>query len=188
MKRKNLILCLMGLVLNLTTVQVESYNFRSANRSMAPSANQKYVQPNNNRGVTVRRDQVPSEHFFSTMDGKGKSFNNDRSLADRRGLLPHQRGRVGYGSPVKHDTTRKMSQNLDASNHSLEHSMNVAKESWDQNWRYQKTIPMENIAMTKNFQPKGNNQDLTVVPYRGEFYSRGGKPVAIDPGLLGRWK
>ncbi len=188
MKRKNLILCLMGLMLNLTTVQVESYNFRSANRAMVPSDDQKYVKPNNNRGVPVRRDQMPNEKFFSMMDGKGQSFNKDISLVDRRGLLPHQRSRVGHDYPVKQNTTRKMPQNLDGSNYSVKHSMNAAKESWDKNWRYQKTAPMENIAMTKNFQPKGNNQDLTVVPYRGEFYSRGGKPFAIDPGLLGRWK
>ena len=61
MKRKNLILCLIGLMLNLTTVQVESYNFRSANRAMVSSDDQKYVKPNNSRDVPVRHDQMPNE-------------------------------------------------------------------------------------------------------------------------------
>lgn len=32
------------------------------------------------------------------------------------------------------------------------------------------------------------NEDLAVKPYRGEFYTQGGRAFAVDPGLLGRWK
>lgn len=32
------------------------------------------------------------------------------------------------------------------------------------------------------------NEDLPVKPYRGEFYTQGGRAFAVDPGLLGRWK
>lgn len=32
------------------------------------------------------------------------------------------------------------------------------------------------------------NEDLAVKPYRGEFYTQGGRAFAVDPGLLERWK
>jgi len=32
------------------------------------------------------------------------------------------------------------------------------------------------------------NEDLAVKPYRGDFYTQGGRAFAVDPGLLGRWK
>ena len=58
----------------------------------------------------------------------------------------------------------------------------------DQNWRHQGSFANDQDQISKNFRPKGNNLDLLVTPYKGEFYSRGGKPFSIDPGLLGRWK
>ena len=40
---KNLIPCLIGFLSIFVTVQVEGYNFRSANRSMASVENQRYI-------------------------------------------------------------------------------------------------------------------------------------------------
>jgi len=40
----------------------------------------------------------------------------------------------------------------------------------------------------QQFLPKGSNERLSLIPYRGEFYSKGGKPFSIDPGLIGRWR
>lgn len=58
----------------------------------------------------------------------------------------------------------------------------------DDVWRFEGSENSRDGIVAKLFRPEGSNQDLNVVPYRGEFYSRGGKPFTIDPGLIGRWR
>ncbi len=48
--------------------------------------------------------------------------------------------------------------------------------------------PMRTPNRRQQRSSKGkSNEDLNLKPFRGKFYSRGGRPFAIDPGLLKRW-
>ena len=62
---KNLIPCLIGFLSISITVQVEGYNFRSANRSMASVENQRYIKSDKKHISEDRQDLKPKAYIRS---------------------------------------------------------------------------------------------------------------------------
>ena len=186
MTSKNFILCLIGFLSAFVTVQVEGYNFRSANRSMASVENQRYIK-SDKKDFSQDRQSIKDKvvHELAT---KGPSVQRYKSSVDNRGLMPHEKSGLRRNLNFKRSSGVSISEKID--NHQISGSgySDKLSQPLDQNWRHQGSFASGQDQISKNFRPKGNNLDLLVAPYKGEFYSRGGKPFSIDPGLLGRWK
>lgn len=183
---KNLIPCLIGFLSIFVTVQVEGYNFRSANRSMASVENQRYIN-SDKKDFSEDRQNIKGKVEYELV-AKGPSAQRYKSSVDNRGLMPHEKSSLRRNLNSERVSGIHISEKND--NHQLSGSSYLGKlsQQLDQNWRHQGSFANDQDQISKNFRPKGNNLDLLVTPYKGEFYSRGGKPFSIDPGLLGRWK
>ena len=185
MKFKNLFIYLMGVISLFITVQVEGYNFRSAHRSMNSVEYQRYKNPD--KMANFDHKQGMKDKYDSRVDLLDSSIQRNEVSIDNRGLMPHEKNRMKRNIDFNQSgrTLRDRVQNYKTTG--VVNSNELAQQA-DHNWRYQGSIADDSSQISKNFRPKGNNVDLSVVPYKGQFYSRGGKPFSIDPGLLGRWK
>ena len=161
-------------------VQVESYNFRSEYRPAKSVETQKH-------GISDTRSSV--EHkYLKGSDHQMIPIKKSRAKFDRRGMMPHERGpqRVNLSSePARRDN--RFNQNAKHPSNHTKYSDDIS-QSTHKNWRFEGSANDIQQKVSRDFIPRGNNLDLLTTPYKGEFYSRGGKPFAIDPGLLGRWK
>lgn len=186
MNYKILILCLSGFMSLSTMVQVESYNFRSAHRSMKSAESHKSIK--SQKRMSVERKKYQENQGNNVFHHKDSSNRVGGSLVDSRGLMPHERNTVRRNLNIRENSVHGKSKPVETFRKNDGVYSAESSQSLDRNWRFQRSVDAGQIEVSQNFRPKGNNVDLLVVPYKGEFYSRGGKPFSIDPGLLGRWK
>ena len=161
-------------------VQVESYNFRSEYRPA------KTVETQEHR---ILGTSSPVEHkYLKGSDDQMIPVKKSRAKFDRRGMMPHERSpqRTNLSSELRKRGNRSH-QNANYHSSHDKYSDEIS-QSTHKNWRFQGSANDIKEKVSRDFIPRGNNLDLLTAPYKGEFYSRGGKPFAIDPGLLGRWK
>jgi len=157
----------LGLMVNL----VESYNFRSNQNSSSEA------ELLNNRSSDASDFKNSDDYPSASPDVSDSRIPVNQYQRIRRGLPPHHMRRMNHlneGAP-------KENQKSGESSNGLRNGSPVS---------YKPTV-LENYSSDRQMQqflPKGSNERLSLIPYRGEFYSKGGKPFSIDPGLIGRWR
>ena len=189
---------------------VESYNFRGDRPALRKAQS---VMNNKSENSNFEFSRHYSDGSASEENSRSVASQYKRT---RRGSMPHHTRRINHMNenasrelPNTRDnlliakqaaTVEESSErNVKAWNKAPYHSQdfqNLPKKSGfhsirEASYRNNKRTILgshNNGQNLKQFRPKSSNERLSLVPYRGEFYSNGGKPFSIDPGLIGRWR
>ena len=183
---KHFISCILGLMSVFITNQVESYNFRSANRSMTSVETQRNKR--SEKKISFEQIQELKPKSKNNLVYEKMNTHKHKSLIDNRGRMPHERGEIRRNTNFNQRSLSNTSEKLESYQRDIGIHSDESSQSLEKNWRFQGSTSRFEDKILNNFRPKGNNLNMVVVPYKGEFYNRGGKPFSIDTGLLGRWK
>lgn len=190
---------------------VESYNFRSNRNSLSEDELSK------GRSSDAPDFNTSDDYSSASPDVLDSRISVNQYQRTRRGLPPHHMRRTNHlkeGAPkvnrMSGESTVNSGKASEKWNQHTSFNFSDQKDTYYSENRQSTPIKKLRLSGLKNgspvshkptslqnyssdsqmqqFRPKGSNERLSLIPYRGEFYSKGGKPFSIDPGLIGRWR
>jgi hypothetical protein len=140
---------------------------------MSPSSDPSPFLGENHPGYRRDRNKIPASPFVSSELGAFNVHQSPSGLRNKAGQ-PSGWGKLMQPSLPAKPSATKIS------------SVSRARHSITDNGDQMRPMRSPRRKQIKSKQGK-SNEELSLKPFRGKFYSRGGRPFAIDPGLLKRW-